>query len=46
MFTDAIAGKGSPSADGIDGIKSLAVASAVAEAATTGRRVAVDYGGV
>jgi 1,5-anhydro-D-fructose reductase (1,5-anhydro-D-mannitol-forming) len=32
--------------DGIDGIKSLAVASAVAEAATTGRRVAVDYGGV
>jgi 1,5-anhydro-D-fructose reductase (1,5-anhydro-D-mannitol-forming) len=46
MFTEAIAGKGSPSADGIDGIKSLAVASAVAEAATTGRRVAVDYGGV
>ena len=38
--------KGAPSADGIDGIKSLAVASAVAKAATSGARVAVDYGGV
>jgi 1,5-anhydro-D-fructose reductase (1,5-anhydro-D-mannitol-forming) len=46
MFTDAVAGKGAPSADGIDGIKSLAVASAVSEAATTGSRVAVDYGGI
>lgn len=46
MFTDAVAGKGQPSADGIDGTKSLAVASAVSEAASTGRRVAVDYGGV
>jgi 1,5-anhydro-D-fructose reductase (1,5-anhydro-D-mannitol-forming) len=46
MFRDAVAGKGQPSADGIDGIKSLAVASAVAKAATTGTRVAVDYGGV
>ncbi len=46
LFTDAVAGKGAPSADGIDGIKSLAVASAVAKAATSGARVAVDYGGV
>ncbi len=46
LFTDAVAGKGAPAADGIDGIKSLAVASAVAEAATSGRRVTVDYGGV
>jgi 1,5-anhydro-D-fructose reductase (1,5-anhydro-D-mannitol-forming) len=45
MFTDAVAGKGGPSASGIDGIKSLAVASAVSEAATTGRRVTVNYGG-
>lgn len=43
-FTDAVAGKGSPSATGEDGIKSLAVALAVKEAATTGRRVEVDYG--
>ncbi len=46
LFTDAVAGKGAPAADGIDGIKSLAVASAVAQAATSGARVAVDYGGV
>jgi 1,5-anhydro-D-fructose reductase (1,5-anhydro-D-mannitol-forming) len=39
-------GQGRPERHGIDGIKSLAVASAVSEAATTGRRVAVDYGGV
>jgi 1,5-anhydro-D-fructose reductase (1,5-anhydro-D-mannitol-forming) len=46
LFAEAVAGKGAPSADGIDGIKSLAVASAVAKAATGGGRVAVDYGGV
>ena len=46
LFHDAAAGKGRPSADGIDGVKSLAVAAAVAEAATSGRRVSVDYGGV
>lgn len=46
LFADAVAGKGRPSADGVDGVKSLAVALAVREAAETGRRVAVDYGGV
>jgi len=45
-FREAVDGQGRPAADGVDGVKSLAVASAVAEAATTGRRVAVDYGGV
>jgi 1,5-anhydro-D-fructose reductase (1,5-anhydro-D-mannitol-forming) len=46
LFVDAVAGRGRPSADGVDGVKSLAVAAAVSEAATTGRRVAVDYGGI
>lgn len=46
LFAEAVAGKGRPAADGIDGVKSLAVASAVARAATSGARVAVDYGGV
>jgi 1,5-anhydro-D-fructose reductase (1,5-anhydro-D-mannitol-forming) len=46
LFAIAVAGTGRPAADGIDGVKSLAVAAAVAEAARTGRRVAVDYGGV
>jgi 1,5-anhydro-D-fructose reductase (1,5-anhydro-D-mannitol-forming) len=45
-FVDAVNGSGSPSATGVDGIKSLAVALAVREAAASGRRVAVDYGGV
>jgi 1,5-anhydro-D-fructose reductase (1,5-anhydro-D-mannitol-forming) len=45
LFMDAVAGRGAPSATGIDGVKSLAVALAVKEAATEGRRVAVDYGG-
>lgn len=45
-FVDAVNGKGEPAATGIDGIKSLAVALAVKEAAASGRRVAVDYGGV
>lgn len=45
-FVDAVNGKGEPAATGIDGIRSLAVALAVKEAATSGRRVAVDYGGV
>lgn len=44
LFMDAVAGNGAPSATGTDGVKSLAVAMAVKEAATTGRRVAVDYG--
>lgn len=46
LFVDACAGQGAPSATGIDGIKSLAVAAAVKQAATTGTRVTVDYGGV
>ncbi|WP_269583293.1 Gfo/Idh/MocA family protein [Roseibium sp. Sym1] len=45
LFRGAVAGKGAPSADGVDGIKSLAVALAVREAAQSGRAVAVDYGG-
>jgi len=46
MFVDACAGNGEPSATGIDGVKSLAVAAAVKEAATSGSKVTVDYGGV
>jgi len=45
LFADAVAGTGRPSADGADGVKSLAVALAVREAARSGRAVAVDYGG-
>ncbi len=44
-FADAMAGKGRPAADGVDGVKSLAVAMAVREAAGTGRAVRVDYQG-
>lgn len=46
LFADAVAGKGAPSADGRDGVASLAVAAAVAEAARAGRRTDVDYGGL
>lgn len=46
LFARAVAGDGRPAADGTDGVKSLAVALAVREAAGTGRRVRVDYGGV
>ncbi|WP_193174219.1 Gfo/Idh/MocA family protein [Oricola nitratireducens] len=46
LFADAVAGNGRPSADGVDGVKSLAVALAVREAAQTGRAVTVDYGGL
>jgi 1,5-anhydro-D-fructose reductase (1,5-anhydro-D-mannitol-forming) len=46
LFSEAMAGQGAPAADGADGVKSLAVAAAVAKAAKTGARVAVDYGGV
>ncbi len=45
LFAKAAAGVGRPAADGIDGIKSLAVALAVREAARAGRAVSVDYGG-
>lgn len=45
LFADAMAGRGRPSADGIDGVKSLAVALAVRKAAKSGRAVPVDYEG-
>ncbi len=45
LFTNAVRGTGRASADGVDGIKSLAVAHAVREAAKTGGTVRVDYGG-
>ncbi|WBU65289.1 Gfo/Idh/MocA family protein [Paracoccus aerodenitrificans] len=44
-FGDAVQGKGRPAADGRDGVASLAVALAVSEAAETGQRTRVDYGG-
>jgi 1,5-anhydro-D-fructose reductase (1,5-anhydro-D-mannitol-forming) len=42
-FVAACAGQGRPAADGWDGVKSLAVAMAVREAARTGLRHAVAY---
>lgn len=45
-FLAAVRGEGRPAADGVDGVKSLAVALAVREAAASGRRVTVGYGGV
>lgn len=45
LFGDAVAGRGRPSADGVDGVKSLAVAMAVREAARTGRATRVNYEG-
>lgn len=44
-FNDAVAGRGRPAADGIDGVKSLAVAMAVRQSAAEGRAIDVDYGG-
>lgn len=46
LFVDAVKGKGRPSADGVDGVKSLAVAEAVKKAAVSGARTAVDYAGL
>ena len=46
LFVDACAGQGAPSATGVDGVKSLAVAAAVKEAAASGRSVTVNYGGL
>lgn len=40
-FAKAVAGQGAPAASGEDGVRSLAVALAVAEAARTGRHVAI-----
>lgn len=45
-FHAAIAGDGEPAATGRDGVKSLAVALAVRDAAARGIRVEVNYGGV
>jgi 1,5-anhydro-D-fructose reductase (1,5-anhydro-D-mannitol-forming) len=45
-FLDAVAGRGAPAATGRDGVASLAVALAVREAARTGQRRTVDYGGL
>lgn len=44
LFEAAAAGQGRQAADGWDGVKSLAVALAVREAAQSGQRVSVDYG--
>jgi 1,5-anhydro-D-fructose reductase (1,5-anhydro-D-mannitol-forming) len=44
-FAAAVAGTGRPAADGVDGVKSLAVALAVREAADRGVAVRADYGG-
>ncbi|MEX3017758.1 Gfo/Idh/MocA family protein [Gymnodinialimonas hymeniacidonis] len=46
LFAKACAGEARPAADGVDGVKSLAVAAAVSEAAEKGQRVTVDYGGI
>lgn len=42
-FVAACQGKGSPAADGHDGVKSLAIAMAVKEAAMTGRKITLTY---
>ncbi len=44
QFVDAVSGKGQPAATGRDGVKSLAVALAVRQAARTGQTMSVDYG--
>lgn len=41
-FVAAVQGKGRPAADGPDGVKSLAIAMAVKEAAATGRKVTLN----
>ncbi|MFY8113964.1 MAG: Gfo/Idh/MocA family protein [Rhabdaerophilum sp.] len=45
-FQAAVAGDGEPAATGFDGVKSLAVALAVRDAAARGVRVDVNYGGL
>ena len=45
-FTAAVHGEGRPAASGRDGVKSLAVALTVREAARTGVRQNVNYGGI
>lgn len=44
-FVAAVAGAGGPAADGRDGVASLSVALALREAARTGVRQTVEYGG-
>lgn len=46
LFEAAASGNGRPAADGVDGVKSLAVAMAVRQAAAEGVRISVDYGGL
>jgi len=43
-FCEAVAGTGQPAATGWDGVKSLAIAQAVQDAAASGERVTVAYG--
>jgi 1,5-anhydro-D-fructose reductase (1,5-anhydro-D-mannitol-forming) len=45
-FVAAIPGKGRPAANGWDGVKSLAIALAIREAARTENRQHIDYGGM
>ena len=42
LFSDAVAGRGAPSATGEDGIRSLSVALSTQEAARTGREIPID----
>jgi len=42
LFEDAVAGRGTPSATGEDGIKSLSVAISAAAAARTGAETSID----
>jgi len=44
LFQEAVAGRGAPAASGEDGVRSLAIALAVAEAARSGRETPVDFG--
>ncbi len=44
-FVSAAAGQGRPAADGPDGVKSLSIALSVREAAASGERINIDYGG-
>ncbi|MGJ8629311.1 MAG: Gfo/Idh/MocA family protein [Sulfitobacter sp.] len=44
QFSAAAAGQGAPAATGVDGVKSLIVATAVHEAARSGKRQVVQYG--
>ncbi len=44
-FVAAAAGQGRPAADGPDGVKSLSIALSVREAAASGDRINIDYGG-